>query len=57
MPGFVPVKFHKVGKFLLLLAAGLVVVGAANQFYLLVFFGLALGLLALYLIYVVPREK
>ena len=57
MPGFVPVKYHKSGKILLLLAAGLVVVGAANRFYLLVFFGLAMGLLALYLIYVVPREK
>ncbi len=57
MPGFVPVKFNKVGKFLLFLAAGLVVVGVARQFYPLVYIGLALGLLALYLIYVVPREK
>jgi hypothetical protein len=57
MLDFVPVKFHKSGKLLMFLAAGLVVVGLAAQIYLLVIFGLALGLLSLYLIFVVPREK
>ena len=57
MPGFVPIKFHKSGKLLLFLAAGLVVVGIASHLYLLVIFGLAAGLLGLYLIKVVPREE
>ena len=57
MPGFVPVKFHKSGKLLLLLAGGLVVLGVATHFYPVAVFGLALGFLSLYLIFIVPREN
>jgi hypothetical protein len=56
MPGFVPVKFHKSGKLLIFLAAGLVVVGVAAHIYPLVVFGLALGLVSLYLIFVAPKN-
>ena len=57
MPGFIPVEFYKVGKILLFPAAGLVVVGIAAEVMPMVIFGLALGLLSLYLIIIVPREE
>lgn len=57
MSGLVPVKFYKSGRLLLFLAAGLVVVGIATRSHSLSLVGLGMGLLALYLIFIVPRER
>ncbi|MFH1142615.1 MAG: hypothetical protein ABIH67_00230 [Candidatus Uhrbacteria bacterium] len=58
MPGFVPVQFRRVGT--VLLVSGIIclltrlLVDTTNS---LIYFGVALTLVGLYLIFVVPNEK
>lgn len=64
MPGFVPVSFNKVGIILLILGVvGLsikIISYLSNWYYIsgnIMYFGFALILISLYLIFVVPKEK
>ena len=64
MPGFVPVQYKKVGRFLLALGIAVSLVSLISKFTSLLtlpnyvlYFGLVLILLSLYLLFIVPKEE